>query len=478
VALARITSLAGRPVGEALFVAVGRLFGRVDGSPAWLTDFLGSEPPAHILAAVAAGLGSAHPLTETIRPVLRRQLNALLADEHGVALGHALELAHLLQQAGMPRDSERLVRRALEILETYRPGGHDAYSDLTRSLLAGALAQQDRWPEILAFEPDRNAIVLSPHARFVENMRALALMESGKLGEAEEVLQRVLTVDATNGTALVGLTNLHLRAGDWTKAIAVAAEAKPLLSGDHLDDILVSEALAREQLGDAYSAATLLTALSGRGTTRADVMEMRERLGRGERNAAPAAPLALSAPAADQAVPIATTDAGVSPTLRALPTKPEDAVDVAIVTALEDEYVAMRNRLADGRDVPADDGQYGNLHGWFTGTIPRENGPGVYRCCVPRHCGVSRSQLRHLGNHGGFGGGAAVSAGGGAHRWQETARFTASRRSRAFARATTSSSGRFLAVPRNISSGVWPANAECGIFALCSSTKKATSAWR
>jgi len=70
-------------------------------------------------------------------------------------------------------------------------------------------------------------------------------------------------------------------------------------------------------------------------------------------------------------------------------------------------------------------------------------------------------------------------AGGrGAHRWQETARFGASRRSRTFPRATTSSSGRLFAVPRYISSGVWPVNAECGIFGLCSSTKKAMSVSR
>jgi hypothetical protein len=37
---------------------------------------------------------------------------------------------------------------------------------------------------------------------------------------------------------------------------------------------------------------------------------------------------------------------------------------------------------------------------------------------------------------------------------------------------------RLFAVPRYISSGVWPVNAECGIFALCSSTKKAMSVSR
>jgi hypothetical protein len=38
-------------------------------------------------------------------------------------------------------------------------------------------------------------------------------------------------------------------------------------------------------------------------------------------------------------------------------------------------------------------------------------------CCAPRHPGVAPSQVRHLGNHGGFAG-AAGPPGGGAHRWQ------------------------------------------------------------
>ena len=67
--------------------------------------------------------------------------------------------------------------------------------------------------------------------------------------------------------------------------------------------------------------------------------------------------------------------------------------------------------------------------------------------CAPRRPGVSRSQLRHIGNHRGFSAATDLS-GGGAHRWHVTARFTASRRSRALPRATASSSGRFLAVPK------------------------------
>jgi tetratricopeptide (TPR) repeat protein len=277
--LARITSFGATPVGEPLFVAIGKLFARVAGSPSWLDDFLGSESEAHILAGVAAGLGASHALAKANRPKLRARLEDVLNDEHGVALGHALELANLLQLAAMPDECERFARKALTILDNRSPRGHDAFSPVARALLAGALAQQGRWPDILAFEPDRNLIVLSPHARFVENMRALALMESDRLVEAEEALRRLLQVDASNAAALVNLTALHLRAQDWLKVIAAAENAKQLLSpGDNLDHILLNEAHAREKLGDRFAAATLLDELSGSARTRPDVVAARDEL--------------------------------------------------------------------------------------------------------------------------------------------------------------------------------------------------------
>jgi hypothetical protein len=154
-------------------------------------------------ASILAGLGASHSLAETIRPRVATRVNALLASKHGLPLGHALELANILQQAEMGRDSERCARRALKILKDRSPRGHDASGPVARALLAGALAQQKRWWEILKFEPEGNLIVVSPHARALENMRALALMELGRLTESEETLRRVLDADASNATALV-----------------------------------------------------------------------------------------------------------------------------------------------------------------------------------------------------------------------------------------------------------------------------------
>ena len=385
--LARVTVYGGLPVGEPLFLEIGRLFGRLAGRPPWFTEFLRGVSEPHILGTVAAGLGPSHALAAEIRAQLRTQLNALLADKHGVALGHALELANILQLAEMPRDSARFARRALEIVGDRVPkGAGNPFEALARSLLAGALAQQKLWPELLAFEPERNAIVLSPQARFVENMRALALMETGKLGEAEAALRKVIEVDASNSVALINLTAVHLQTREWGKAIDVATKAKPLLSGDSLDHLLRNEASAREQIGDSFGAANLLAALSPRAQTSADVAQALARLHRGERTFAITAPDVASA-ATGGAAPLAATEADSASmqavrTLRAPPTPPSDAVDVAIVTVLEEEYEAVRNLLSDWATVPPDGGQYPNLYGWITGTIPKTDGTGVYHVVV------------------------------------------------------------------------------------------------
>ena len=188
-------------------------------------------------------------------------------------------------------------------------------------------------------------MVLSPHARFVENMRALALIASDRLDEAAEVLRRVLEVDAANSVALVNLTALHLRARDWRKTIEAAERAKVLLSADNRDHVLLNEAHAREQMGDTFGAASLLDALTGQAKTRADVVEAREQLRRGNRTVPQPAPDVASAGDDGQEAPTEARD--VTPTTRALPAKPADAVDVAIVTALKEEYEAVRRRLTD-----------------------------------------------------------------------------------------------------------------------------------
>ena len=197
----------------------------------------------------------------------------MLGGEDGVALGHTLELANFLQMAQMPQEAERFARKALSIVDVHLPHQNDAFSPVARSLLAGALAQQKRWADILTFEPDRKQLVLSPHARFVENMRALALMESGKLAEAEEMLLGILKVEEGNAVALANRTALHLRTGAWTKAIDAAAAAKQRLSpGDDYDSVLLNEAYASEKLGDRFRAAQLLRALSGPARERPDVV--------------------------------------------------------------------------------------------------------------------------------------------------------------------------------------------------------------
>lgn len=304
--LARITSFAGPTVGDPLFVGIGRLFARLANTPAWLDDFLRNESEAHILAGISAGLGEAHPLNQRVRPKLVEVLDALLADARGIALGHALELANLLQSASMPRECEHFARRALTILDERSPRGHDAYGPVARALLAGALAQQRRWSDLLAFEPDRNLMVLSPHARSVENMRAVALMETGCLAEAEQALQRLLQIDASNGPALVNLTAIHLRARDWLNAIAAAEAAKEQLSpGEHFDDVLLNEAHAREKLGDRFGAARVLDGLTGAARTRPDVLAARAELGREDGASVPVPPTEVASGSPVDAPPLA-----------------------------------------------------------------------------------------------------------------------------------------------------------------------------
>lgn len=374
--LARITSVAGQPVGEPLFVAIGRLFGRDAGDRQRLDTFLGNEHPAHILASVAAGLRASPALAETVRPRLRTLINALLADSHGLALGHALELANILQQASMPRDSERLARRALQIVDGYRSHARDPYGGIGRSLLAGALAQQELWPELLAFEAEGDLIVLSPHARFVENMRALALIESARFGEAEAILRRMLEVDATNKVALVNLTALHLRARDWPKVLEATAHAKTLLSGEDLDHVLINEAHAREQLGDRFSAARLLDALTGEAKTRADVVGAREELRHEGRTAASSVPEVASAGGGEQGA-LPNVQASTEPVRVAAP--PEEGIDIAIVTALDEEYDAVLSRLLNPRDPPQVRSPFPNLFGWKLGEIAKVDGAGRFK---------------------------------------------------------------------------------------------------
>jgi adenosylhomocysteine nucleosidase len=358
--LARITSYSARPVGEPLFVAIGRLFARVAGGAPWLDAFLRSESEPHVLAGILAGLGPSHPLAGTIRPKLAARIEALLAEENGVALGHALELANLLRQADMPHESEQLARRALDVVGGLPRGVHDTYTPVARAQLAGALAQQSLWPELLTFEPQGNLIVVSPQSRFIENMRALALMESGKPGDAEGILRRILEAEPTNAVALVNFTALYLRAENWPKVIEASERARPMLSGDDRDRALINEALAREQLQDPYGATNLVASLSESAAKRQDVLDLLQRLRRGGQGAPPVAPEVVAADVPDA------------------PEARDESVDIAIVTALPEEYEAVRERLVDPRLARTGEGRFANFYGWQLGRIRKSDGGSDY----------------------------------------------------------------------------------------------------
>jgi hypothetical protein len=106
-----------------------------------------------------------------------------------------------------------------------------------------------------------------------------------------------------------------------------------------------------------------LEQLSGHAKARTDIGETRERLKRGGRTSVPVAPGVSSG--GGESAPEGAAARDVAPTTRALPPMPADAVDVAIVTALKEEYEAVKARLNDRQDVPINLGHaYPNLYGW------------------------------------------------------------------------------------------------------------------
>lgn len=383
-ALARVTGLGGRPACEPLFIRIGRLFGRDRGDRRRLDAFLKSEPEAHILAYVASGLGGSHPFAEAIRPPLRSRINDLLADPHGIALGHCLELSSALQQAGMPRDSERLARRALEIIDEH-PRIRGPFEIAARAQLAGALAQQELWPEVLAFEPQGNTMVVSPPAQFIENMRALALLDAKRFTDAEGVMRGVLAANSANNVALVNLTALYLSAGDLQKTVEACDQAKAVLAvGDDRDRVLANEAIARKRMGDTFGAAKLLDGLTGEARARADIAEARDR---------------TAETISPDVTPGAVGGAGAGPDAQVIaqPVRvaapPDSGVDIAIITVLKQEYEAVRDILdKNWKIVPADHQYPSPLYGWITGTIPKADGTGAYRVVLA--CAWASGNLR------------------------------------------------------------------------------------
>jgi nucleoside phosphorylase len=354
--LARISTFGARHVGEPLFLSIGRLFGRVKPDPRWLEEFLGNEKEAHILGWVVAGLGTEHPLSKKFRPNLLALLDGLLGPDRGVALGHAMELANILQLAGIPEQSERFARYALAVVESLQRGG-DQFRSVVDALLAVALVQQEKWADLLSFAPDQNSMVLSPHARLVENMRAVALLGTGNPQAAAEVLERMVKIEPQNTMALANLVVARARTQDWRATIEAATRARETVTGELLDNVILSEAHAREQLKDGLAAATLLGELSTKAAGRPDVIETRRRLLGGD----------------IVTVPVATSIVSAAPLERL-----DDSVDIAVVTVLPEEYEAVCARLTDPHRVPTGEGPTANFHGWQLGTIAKGDGAGRY----------------------------------------------------------------------------------------------------
>jgi nucleoside phosphorylase len=371
-ALAQTTEYRQR-VAPPLFVGVGRLVARDQDNSEPVRRLLAETPPAHVLAYLALGLGPTSPLVPEVRRLLRDSLNVLLHDEGGVALGHALELASTLHQAGMGRDAERFARRVVLVAERLQPHARQPYADAGNAILAGALAQQELWPELLALDADVQG---RPQALFVKNMRVLALIETKDLDGAGLLLDEILQEDPTNRVALVNRTAYFVRTGAWEKALSAAETARTILSTDELDGVAVNEALARDKLGDRFSALRVLESMPPSGADRNEVQALIAELRSGrlppEQAVRADAMLADNGtsrpPANDIQVRVPVTDGAADP------------VDIAIITALPEEYEAVRGKLRDPTPAPPETTrQFPNLYSWVLGTIPKASGDGYHR---------------------------------------------------------------------------------------------------
>ena len=376
-ALARSVGLR-RVVGEPMFVTVGELLARSSDGAELLDRFLSPPAPAHILAYLTLGIGD-NELATSITPVLRQSLNDVLSN--GLALGHALELANVLHQARHGRDAERFARRVLDIIGRLPPHQRHAYSDAAFAILAGSLAQQELWAELVSFGVDIHG---EPQKQFVANMTALGLMNTGRLSEAKVILDRILASSPSNAMALANRVALHVNGREWKEAIFAAEQAKSILPATQWDGVLVNEAAARNALGDAFAAEALLRSISPEGQRR---LRVQDRIRHIRSEGSPAdvpAPRAPSEVTQVHDVPI-TSDT-VSPPAH-------EEIDVAIITALLAEYEAVRDRLTGWTPAPPND-EYPNIYAWTIGTIPCSNGSGSYRVVVA--CAGDSGNLRTL----------------------------------------------------------------------------------
>lgn len=356
--------------GEPLFVQLGRVLRKHQRGLDWINKLLDADSPPHVLAQTLVGLGSETKLRAIVEPRLRERLKQLLAEDGRVALGQALDLAQLLHKAALGRDAERFARRVLQITESMPPSAHATpYADAAYAILAGALAQQRMWEDVVEFDA---AVEGAPQRLFIANMRALALMELKRMEEAAMTLSSVLEKEPTNPVALINRTALLVQTSQWDEAIAAAAAARQVLPRDAWVDLACNEAVARDQLGDKAGARAALDRVDGDVEATLVLRMARERLDL--KDAAPQlavreeAPLNLVAETASKAVGNSV----------ATPAPADALIDIAIITALPEEYQAVYERLADPKPA-ASSGQFRNIFAWVVGAIPRASGNGSFR---------------------------------------------------------------------------------------------------
>lgn len=378
--LAQTTAARPFPGGAPLFVRIGRLLARSNRGGAFVRRLVREEPAAHILGYVLIGVAGQPALSETLRDHVRDLASHLLERREGVALGHALELASVLQQAGLGVEAERYARRVFAIGERFQPHERQPYEDSAYAILAGALAQRGLWEEVLEIPEKRGH---TPTVLFMLNIRAVAIMETRRrLADAKLLLDTVLSVQPDNPMALANLTSYWLRCKNWQQTLDAAAHAAKVLSGADLDGVLLNEALARFNLGDGHAAAVTLERMTPEGRARPEADDIRRRLDGG--NVAQAGAGATALKGAEGALivgALAGTREAQEP-FAPPPSRPASPqTDIAIVTVLPEEYEAVVHRIAGAQLVPSLP-LLPNAYGWTTGTIARKDGAGIYRVVV------------------------------------------------------------------------------------------------
>jgi hypothetical protein len=245
----------------------------------------------------------------------------------------------------------------------------NAYSEAATAILAGALAQQALWPEILMIDLAAAQVRQSTQAQYIANVLAIAMMETGRPEDAEALLGAILEAAPSHRATLVNLLAVQRSRRQWERVIETAELARSRLPRADWGVIAVHEAAARAELGDRWGAEKLLASIDGSTRRARDEVPVRKTVG-----------TALDDPQLERAAGAPSED---------------DRVDVAIVTALREEYEAVRSRLGEWRPVPPRGGPYPNVYGWIVGSIAKADGSSASRVVLawPGHSGPPSTEV-------------------------------------------------------------------------------------